>query len=472
VAALAALLGLPAPGIAQGATGSQTYSTAGEHVFTVPAGVTSLQVTLIGGNGGGGRYPTSTGGAGGQGATVTGTLAVTPGESLFAEVAGNGENGYSEGSGGGGSGGGGTGGEIFFVKGGGGGGGASDLRTCGLKCAGPSLPTRLLVAGGGGGGGGEGSPTAVTGGSGGSADRSGTAGSKNGGVQGGEGGKRATTSGGGARGEVSFECGSLGCSQAGTEAAGGGGGVGIAGGGGGGGGGGIFGGGGGGGGEAFKTGPGPSEYQDGGGGGGGGGSSGVPAAAAGRVTGFLQLLTALGAEPSISISWTIPPTTVLPPASPAPSPSGVTGSPGSLATRTPVPSVGGLTVSPQRFRRGRHAATISRASASTGTTIAFTLAYGATVTLGFEQPRKGLLSGGRCLAPSPAHRRGRSCTRFAPVAQAVVRQGHAGSDRIHFEGVLDGGFRMAPGAYRLSLRATDAGGSATAPQHPSFTLLP
>jgi hypothetical protein len=58
------------------------------------------------------------------------------------------------------------------------------------------------------------------------------------------------------------------------------------------------------------------------------------------------------------------------------------------------------------------------------------------------------------------------------VAHTVVRHGHAGSDRIHFEGVLDGGFRMAPGAYRLSLRATNAGGTASAPQRPTLTLLP
>jgi hypothetical protein len=462
-------------------TGTQTYTAAGEHVFTVPAGVSAVQVTLIGGNGGSGRFPGSAGGAGGQGATVTAAVAVTPGETLYAEVAGNGESGSAEGSGGGGTGGGATGGEIFFVKGGGGGGGASDLRTCGVKCAGPSLPTRLLVAGGGGGGGGEGGLTAVSGGPGGSADRSGTAGSVlPPSLQAGQGGQRATASGGGSGGAVSFECPKLAsCSQAGVEGAGGKGGAGTGGGGGGGGGGGIFGGGGGGGGEGFEFAP--LNFENAGGGGGGGGSSGVPAAGAGRVSGFLQLLTTLGAEPSISISWTIP----APPTVGTTSPSGSSSSAGSSSSSgttanvppssaTPAPRVNGLALSPPRFRRGRHPATIARTRVPSGTTIAFALTQSATVTLSFEQPHTGVRAGTRCVsaAAGPAGHHGRPCTRWVALAHRVSRQAHAGTNRVHFEGVLDGGSRLAPGRYRLSLSAVDAGGGVNAPQHPGFTLLP
>jgi hypothetical protein len=61
-----------------------TYTDAGEHVFTVPAGVTSLHVVAIGGKGGGGFAP------GGAGARAEGDLTVTSGQTLYAEVGGAG----------------------------------------------------------------------------------------------------------------------------------------------------------------------------------------------------------------------------------------------------------------------------------------------------------------------------------------------------------------------------------------------
>jgi hypothetical protein len=137
-----------------------------------------------------------------------------------------------------------------------------------------------------------------------------------------------------------------------------------------------------------------------------------------------------------------------------------------------VPTVSGLTIAPTRFKRGRRAASISRANTRTGATIAFTLSSAATMTLGFEQSRRGIRVGKRCLSPGKGHLHARTCTRYLSVAHTIVRQGHPGADRVHFEGVLDGGFRLAPGSYRLSLSAANAGGRSSAVQHPGFTLLP
>src|SRR5271165_4339127 len=133
-------LGL-APAIARAAeTRSQSFASTGhEQVFVVPAGVSSLQVTLIGGSGG------NTGSSiGGLGEKVLGALAVTPGEQLFTEVGGDGTD-YEPGYNGGGQ-------ESGPS---GGGGGASDVRTCSESACQQtaSLDSRLLVAGGGGGGG-------------------------------------------------------------------------------------------------------------------------------------------------------------------------------------------------------------------------------------------------------------------------------------------------------------------------------
>jgi hypothetical protein len=116
------------------------FPTGGQQTFTVPAGVSSLNVAAVGGSGGG------AGGAapGGFGGRASGDLSVTPGQVLFVEVGGNGGSGSGSGAGGfngGGAGGSGT----------GGGGGASDVRTSPIGAS-DSQASRLVVAGGGGGG--------------------------------------------------------------------------------------------------------------------------------------------------------------------------------------------------------------------------------------------------------------------------------------------------------------------------------
>lgn len=69
-------------------TGSQSYTSAGTYSWTVPNGVYSISVPLIVGGGGGGasQYPprpdTHGGGGGGSGGYTSGTVSVTPGETL------------------------------------------------------------------------------------------------------------------------------------------------------------------------------------------------------------------------------------------------------------------------------------------------------------------------------------------------------------------------------------------------------
>jgi hypothetical protein len=151
----------------------------------------------------------------------------------------------------------------------------------------------------------------------------------------------------------------------------------------------------------------------------------------------------------------------------------------SVGFSTPAPGAGGgslsvtqLALSRARFHRGRHAATISTSKGTkAGTTISFRLSGAGTVTLSFQRVQAGVLVGRRCLAPGKGHARGRRCSRYTAIAHAVARAGHAGLNRVHFEGVLDGGARLAPGGYRLSLSARGPAGSANAAQHPTFTLL-
>ena len=137
-----------------------SYTGAGSTAFTVPANVTSIQVTLTGAAGGvGGNDGVNLGGSGGPAGRVTGTLAVTPGDTLTFGRGGSGGNGTSGASnGGGGLGGSNAGGRVSSgaggaaggkgSSGGGGGGGGSALIT--------RSGVTIAEAGGAGGGGGAG----------------------------------------------------------------------------------------------------------------------------------------------------------------------------------------------------------------------------------------------------------------------------------------------------------------------------
>lgn len=204
--AVGLVLGLAPAGLAHAASGdcatsggevTCTYSysyTGGEQTFTVPAGVTVLSVTAVGGRGADGYNGYNPAGVGGAGGVVTAAIPVTPAEALYVEVGGNGagrDGFYRGGFNGGGNAG----------SGAGAGGGASDVRTCSSSAtscatADDSLDSRLLVAAGGGGAGGF-----TYGGSGGPAGQPGsTGGALYCGFTPGSGGAAGTPTGGGSGG--------------------------------------------------------------------------------------------------------------------------------------------------------------------------------------------------------------------------------------------------------------------------------
>jgi hypothetical protein len=132
------LSGLPAPA-EPGLPSTILFYTGKVQAFTVPAGVTQLNVTVDGAEGGGGQDYTP---PGARGAEIRATIPVRPGQNLSIYVGGRGGLGGNNGPAGGGF----NGGGAAFAQAYGG-GGSSDVRT------GPSLRDRILVAGGGGGSG-------------------------------------------------------------------------------------------------------------------------------------------------------------------------------------------------------------------------------------------------------------------------------------------------------------------------------
>ena len=110
-----------------------SYTTPGSYNWTVPAGVTTVQVVAIGGGGGGGGMttPSEPGAAGGAGAYVTATLSVTSGQVIALVVGGGAGAGAFASS--------------FDCATGGGGGGATSVDV--------GNPDQIIAGGGGGGGG-------------------------------------------------------------------------------------------------------------------------------------------------------------------------------------------------------------------------------------------------------------------------------------------------------------------------------
>ena len=112
------------------------FTTTGPHTWTVPSGVTSVEVVANGGGGGAGQFKRPNGGSG---ASVTATLATTPGAVLDLVVGGGGSRGES--TNGGGGGGGATtvnsGTDDQVIAGGGGGAGTRTSATGGAAGANP-----------------------------------------------------------------------------------------------------------------------------------------------------------------------------------------------------------------------------------------------------------------------------------------------------------------------------------------------
>jgi hypothetical protein len=451
-AALVFVASLLAPSTGFGQTASETFSTVGEHAFSVPGGVTSVDAELVGGNGGAGDY----GAPGGIPATASATIGVTPGETLYAEVAGDGHPASGAGDGLGGSGEGGDGGTVFaFITSnasGGGGGGASDVRTCAVAAAAcQTLSSRLLVAGGGGGGGGAGTDgvTAIAGGAGGAADQAGLAGASDGSNDGvGAAGGRGTGSAGGSAG-TNATAGGLGSGGAGGFSA-------LVAGAGGGGGGGIFGGGGGG---AAGEEPLGSGVIGSGGGGGGVGSSGVPAGAAG-VSGFTLTPTAQGAEPQVTFTWTLPAPTVGGGTGPS-GPSGGTG-PAGPGGGLGAAVISNLNQTHRTWRELRHPriAQITQRRAPIDTTFRFTLDKPATIRLAFIQLLPGRKAASGCVVPTASNRAKGKCTRIL-LRGTMSFGGHAGTNKVHFDGSVSRTRVLRPGNYTLVATATSPGVGST-----------
>jgi hypothetical protein len=122
-----------------------------------------------------------------------------------------------------------------------------------------------------------------------------------------------------------------------------------------------------------------------------------------------------------------------------------------------APQLTSLLLTPRRFKPARHGATIA-AGGKTGALLTFRLSKRVAVAFSIDRRRTGRRQHGRCRPASRSNRRGSRCTLWIAVKGSFRITANAALNRLRFTGRL-GGKALAPGSYRLDVRARDATGS-------------
>jgi hypothetical protein len=179
--------------------------------------------------------------------------------------------------------------------------------------------------------------------------------------------------------------------------------------------------------------------------------------AAGTYKVVLTSVDALGNASSASATITI---------APAPTSTSQTS-----ASTTVPPSVTDVTQSHSRWREGDHLASFARRSkAPLGTMFSFTLNEPARLSFDFIQQVPGHKVKGKCLARTKKNRKRADCAR-AVTEGTLSFAGHAGKNKVSFQGRISALRKLEPGRYTLLIAATNATGQRSQTQSLSFTIV-
>ena len=132
-------------------------------------------------------------------------------------------------------------------------------------------------------------------------------------------------------------------------------------------------------------------------------------------------------------------------------------------------TISSLKLVPQRWRLGTRLAHISSKVTPIGTLISFNLSKPARVKLTFAEATPGRQINRRCVAADRSNRTRRRCTRFIK-AGSLSFTGHAGLNRIKFDGRLSRTQTLTVGNYRLTVDATDSAGTRSRARTATFAI--
>jgi hypothetical protein len=149
------------------------------------------------------------------------------------------------------------------------------------------------------------------------------------------------------------------------------------------------------------------------------------------------------------------------------------GSPRLLETDVTIstpPTVTNLTQSHRRWREGDKLAQTSRKRRlPVGTIFSFTLNEPAKVSLAFVQPVRGHRTKGRCVTQARKNHRKHSCKR-AVARGTLTFTGHAGVNKVSFQGRISRQPKLKPGSFTLMLTAAGTNGRSS-PKTLGFTIV-
>ncbi len=147
---------------------------------------------------------------------------------------------------------------------------------------------------------------------------------------------------------------------------------------------------------------------------------------------------------------------------------GVAANPGPVVIVAPThmaPSLSSLSETAKTWREGNALAHISSKKRTTkklplGTTFSFALNEPASVTFMFTEPANGRKLGKRCVAQTAKNKHKPRCTRTL-TAGTITFSAHAGTNKVHFEGLISKHTKLKPGSYTLLVTATASGKRST-----------
>jgi hypothetical protein len=136
-----------------------------------------------------------------------------------------------------------------------------------------------------------------------------------------------------------------------------------------------------------------------------------------------------------------------------------------------LPTLTGVTQSHRVWRAGNGLTSASAKQPPIGTTFSFTLNEQVHVQLTFTQTAAGRKVNGHCVAQTKRNRADHPCKRSITRGVLAVT-GHAGPNKIAFQGRLSRSQRLKPGVYVLTIAATNISRTGGASARLTFKIVP
>jgi len=147
-------------------------------------------------------------------------------------------------------------------------------------------------------------------------------------------------------------------------------------------------------------------------------------------------------------------------------------SPGSTVTRpaSTLPVLSSVSQSASRWREGNALAQVTRQRLPVGTRFSFALNEQASVSFVFTQQLGGRKVKGQCVTQTEKNRRHRTCKRII-TRSTLSFTGHAGTNKVGFQGRISRSKKLKAGSYTLVITATNSAGVRSAARSLSFTIV-